>query len=343
MSRLIRPTTSGLYCEPGDFYIDPWQPVERAVLTHAHADHTYRGSQSYLVSHEGRLLFRARLGDESHIETIAYGEEREINGVRVSLHPAGHVLGSAQVRVEYRGEVWVASGDYKTVPDPTCTAFEPVRCHAFITEATFGLPIYLWPDPQTVFDEISEWWRLNRERGKASLVLAYALGKAQRILAGVDATIGPIFTHGAVEHLTDKYRESGIALPPTTYVGSVTKKSEFAGALIVAPPGAEGSTWTRRFGPYSSGFASGWMKIRGARRRRAGDRGFVLSDHADWAELQTAIAATGAEQIWVTHGSINPLVRWLQEQGYDARPLETKYLGDAADNEIDEAATATSA
>lgn len=343
MSRLIRPTTSGLYCEPGNFYIDPWQPVERAVLTHAHADHTYRGSQSYLASHEGRRLFRARLGDEAYIETMPYGETREINGVRVSLHPAGHVLGSAQVRVEHRGEVWVASGDYKTVPDPTCAPFEPVRCHAFITEATFGLPIYRWPDPAIVFEEMNQWWRLNRERGKASLVLAYALGKAQRVLAGVDPSIGSIFTHGAVEHLTEKYRASGVALPPTTYVGSVTKKSEFAGALIVAPPGAEGSTWTRRFGTYSSGFASGWMKIRGARRRRAADRGFVLSDHADWGELQTAIAATGAEQIWVTHGSINTLVRWLQEQGYDARPLETKYLGDAADNEIDEAVMAAPA
>jgi putative mRNA 3-end processing factor len=337
-STLIALTASGLYCEAGDFYIDPWRPVGRAVLTHAHSDHAYPGNESYLVSLAGERLFRARLGDEARIETAEYGEVRTIGGVRLSLHPAGHVLGSAQVRVEYRGEVWVVSGDYKTVPDPTCAPFEPVQCHSFITEATFGLPIYRWPASQEVFGAINQWWRQNRDRGKASLLLAYALGKSQRILAGVDPTIGPIFTHGAVERLNREYRLSGVALPPTTYAGSVEKKSQFSGSLIVAPPSALGVSWTRRFGAHSTGFASGWMRIRGARRRRAVDRGFVMSDHADWAELLAAVDATGAEQIWVTHGYAETLARRLSEQGRNARPLKTLYRGDDADAAVDESA-----
>lgn len=339
-TELITLTERGLYCEAGDFFIDPWQPVARAVVTHAHADHAYAGHQAYLVSRAGERLFRARLGDEAKIETVEYGETRSFNGVRVSLHPAGHVLGSAQVRVEWHGEVWVVSGDYKTVPDPTCAPFEPGRCHSLITEATFGLPIYRWPAPAQVANEINTWWRQNRERGKASLLLAYALGKAQRLLASVDASIGSIFTHGSVERLNEAYRQSGVALPPTTYAGAVTKKAEFAGALIVAPPSAWGTTWTRRFGPHSTAFASGWMRIRGTRRRKAVDQGFVLSDHADWAELQGAIEASEAEQVWVTHGYIAPLVRWLQEQGRDARSLKTLFRGEEAETAEEETADA---
>jgi putative mRNA 3-end processing factor len=333
---LIRPTESGLYCAAGDFYIDPWRPVARAVLTHAHSDHAYRGHGAYLVSLEGARIFRVRLGAEAKLATAAYGEARRINGVKVSLHPAGHVLGSAQVRVEYRGEVWVVSGDYKIAPDPTCTPFAPVRCHSFITEATFALPIYRWPSQAVVFEEINDWWRINRERGRACLITAYALGKAQRILAGVDESIGPIYTHGAIERLVQAYRESGVILPPTVYVGAAKKRSEFVGALIVAPPSAQGTGWTRRFGAHSTGFASGWMSIRGARRRRAVDRGFVLSDHADWTELLTAISATEAEQVWVTHGYIDEFVRWLRERGTDARPLYTHYRSDAAEIDVEE-------
>jgi putative mRNA 3-end processing factor len=326
---LIHLTSKGLYCEPGDFYIDPWKPIKRAVLTHAHADHTYRGNQSYLVPEEGKLLSRIRLGDEAQIETAKYGETVVMNGVKVSFHPAGHVLGSAQVRVEHKGEVWVASGDYKLMPDATCAPFEPLRCHAFITEATFGLPIYRWTPSEIVFEEVNDWWRKNREEGKASVLFAYALGKAERIMNGIDRTIGNIYTHGAVERLTEAYRESGVDLPPTTYVGSVENKKEFVGSLIVAPPSAAGSTWLRRFGKYSTGFASGWMMVRGARRRRAIDRGFVLSDHADWPELLSAISATHAETVYVTHGFSEELVRWLNESGTNAKPLKTEYHGEA--------------
>ncbi len=332
---LISLTSKGLYCRQGGFYVDPWLPVDKAVVTHAHADHAYRGSKNYLVAAEGERLAHIRLDPEATITGQKYGLTSEINGVKVSFHPAGHILGSAQVRIEYRGEVWVVSGDYKLTPDATCTAFEPVKCNFFITEATFGLPIYRWPPPTQVFGEIDEWWRRNRENGKASIIFAYSLGKAQRILNGIDRTIGPIFTHGAVERLTEAYREEGVDLPGTTYVGNVTNKKEFAGSLIVAPPSAQMSTWMRRFGPQSTGFASGWMMIRGARRQRAVDRGFVLSDHADWPELQTAIASAEADTILVTHGSSVELVRWLTEKGMNAVPLKTKFVRD--DEEIAEA------
>jgi putative mRNA 3-end processing factor len=331
---LVRLTAKGLYCETGDFYIDPWQPVKRALVTHAHADHTYRGNQFYLVPREGERLSRVRLGQDAKISTMSYGETQDIDGVKVSFHPAGHVLGSAQIRVEYKGEVWVISGDYKLMPDATCTPFEHVRCHHFITEATFGLPIYRWQPTEQIFEQINEWWLKNRERGKTSVLFAYALGKSQRILNGIDRTIGNIYTHGAVERLVQAYRESGIDLPDTKYVGSVEKKSDFIGSLIVATPSSAGSTWLRRFGNYSTGFASGWMMIRGKRRQKAVDRGFVLSDHADWSELQTTIRETGAETVHVTHGYIDELVRWLNEQGINAVPLKTKY-GDEEEGEID--------
>ena len=336
---LITLTPRGLYCERGDFYIDPWKPVDRAVVTHAHADHAYLGNQNYLVPKEGERLFRIRLGDEAVIETMPYGETRSINGVQLSFHPAGHILGSAQARIEFGGEVWVISGDYKLTPDPTCAPFEHLKCHHFITEATFGLPIYRWPRNEDVVDEINGWWRRNVARGKASVIFAYSLGKSQRILKQIDASIGSIFTHGAVERLTQAYRESGISLPPTTYVGSVTNRKEFIGSLIVAPPSAQQAVgWLRKFGSYSSAFASGWMMVRGARRQRAVDRGFVVSDHADWPELQTAIAATEAEMVYVTHGFAPEMVRWLREQGTNAVELKTHFMGDeGADVEPDEA------
>lgn len=326
---LIRTTSRGLYCEKGDFFIDPWKPVKTAVLTHAHADHTYQGNQQYLVPESGARLSRIRLGDEAAIKTAPYGETRLINGIRVSFHSAGHVLGSAQVRVEHEGEVWVVSGDYKLTPDATCAPFESITCDKFITEATFGLPIYRWSPTEIVFAEINDWWRQNREEGKASVLFAYALGKAQRIMSGIDAAIGPIFTHGAVERLTQAYRASGVAMPETIYAGSVNDKKQFPGSLIIAPPSAAGSTWLRRFGKQSTGFASGWMMVRGARRRRAVDRGFVLSDHADWPELNTAIRATRAETVYVTHGFSAELVRWLNETGMNAKPLKTEYHGES--------------
>lgn len=325
---LIKLTSSGLYCPPGRFYIDPWKPVGKAVISHAHADHAYRGSRAYLASEAGKELTRRRLGEESKIQTIPYGETVSMYGVEVSFHPAGHVLGSSQVRVEHKGEVWVFSGDYKLTPDPTCQPFEPVKCDTFITEATFGLPIYKWTPPDKLYEEVNAWWRRNRSEGKASVMFSYALGKSQRILAGIDSSIGEIFTHGAVEKLNDSYRRSGVDLPPTTYVGSVEDRKKFRGALIVAPPSAMSTPWLKRFGKYATGFASGWMMVRGTRRRRAVDRGFVMSDHADWDGLMSAIENSQAERIFVTHGFIDPLVRWLNENGKNAIPLRSEFVGD---------------
>jgi putative mRNA 3-end processing factor len=320
----------GLYCVPGQFYIDPWQPVQRAVITHAHGDHARAGHAHYLSSRAGVGVLRARLGDVS-IQALDYGERIVHNGVTVSLHPAGHVLGSSQVRMECGGQVWVASGDYKLEPDRTCTPFEPVRCDTFITESTFGLPIYRWQPEQEVVDDINAWWRANAEEGRCSIVFAYAFGKAQRILSGLDPDIGPIVCHGAVEALNRVYREGAVALPETKMVGEV-EKAALRRALVIAPPSADGSPWLKRFGDYSDAFASGWMLLRGARRRRGVDRGFVLSDHADWPGLMTAIRASEARQVIVTHGSIPVMVRWLRQNGLDAKGFATEY-GDEDENE----------
>jgi putative mRNA 3-end processing factor len=327
---LLTTTDYGFYCAAGDFYVDPWRPVPRAVVTHAHADHFVRGCGAYLVSAEGEYVFRARLGDDAPMETLPYGETRLINGVRVSLHPAGHILGSAQVRVEYGGEVWVVTGDYKTEPDRTCAPFEVVPCHHFITEATFGLPIYHWQPQKAVLEQINGWWRANADEGRASVLYCYALGKAQRVIAGVDASIGTILIHGAVTRLNDAYRASGITLPPTRNAKDANRES-IKRALVIAPVSARGTAWTRRFGDFSSGFASGWMRIRGARRQRAVDRGFVLSDHADWDGLNATIRGTGAERIGVTHGYTAVLARYLQEEGVDAYAIDTRYAGEGDD------------
>lgn len=325
MPELLEVRKAGFYCPAGDFYIDPWRPVERAVVTHCHSDHARWGCGSYLTSEEGEEVVRARVGEKAQIETLPYGRAIEINnGVRVSLHPAGHILGSAQVRLEYRGRVTVVAGDYKLDDDSTCTSFEPVECNCFVTETTFGLPIFRWPAQEEVFDAINEWWKGNQAEGEASLLFAYAAGKAQRILAGVDSNIGPILTHGAVEKMNESYREGGIELPTTRYAGKIEKEFDFSKSLILAPPSANGTPWMRRFGKVSTGFASGWMQIRGLRRRRSVDRGFVLSDHVDWPGLMTAIDQTGAEEVWATHGYTTQVVRYLEEQGLEARAVETR-------------------
>jgi putative mRNA 3-end processing factor len=331
LNPLLHVTEQGLYCPAGDFFVDPWLPVPRAIVTHAHSDHASPGCARYLTSVAGERVLRARIGRDATIDTLAYGERLDVNGIGISLHPAGHILGSAQVRVEHAGAVWVVSGDYKVEPDPTCAPFENVRCHVFVSESTFGLPIFRWPSERTVFEEIAAWWRTNQAEGCASLLCAYALGKAQRVLAGVDPSIGPIFTHGAVEAMSEAYRAGGIPLPPTTHVSNAPAKTDWSRALIVAPPSAKGTPWTRRFGSVSAAFVSGWMRIRGLRRRRTVDRGFVLSDHADWPGLLAAIRESGAERILLTHGYTAVLTRWLREQGLDADSLATRFQGEEDD------------
>lgn len=326
---LLVNTSSGLYCPTGGFYLDPWNPVSRAIITHAHADHLRPGSDHYLVSREGLGVFQSRMDDQAPVTALPYGETLEHNGVKITLFPAGHILGSAQVRLEYKGKIAVLSGDYKTFDsDTTCSPFEPVRCHLFITESTFGLPIYQWEPQQRIFDQINAWWRACRDQGQTAMLFAYSLGKTQRLLSGLDPAIGPIWLHGAGVRPTEAYRREGIRLPATQAVAESPAKHDFAGSIVIAPPSVDNSPWMNRFGEVSTGFASGWMRIRGARRRQSLDRGFVLSDHADWPGLHEAIASTGASTIWVTHGSVPTLVRHLVEKGYDARPIKTQFVGD---------------
>jgi putative mRNA 3-end processing factor len=332
---LIVQRPEGLYCPSGDFFIDPWRPVARAVITHAHADHARRGHGHYLAAAPAAGVLHARLGDVT-LQTLDYGQRIDHFGVRLSLHPAGHVLGSAQVRIEHGGRVWVVSGDYYVSgadddareTNRTCAPFEPVRCDCFITESTFGLPIYRWQPQREVFASIDAWWRANAAAGRASLLFGYSFGKAQRLLAGVDPEIGPLLVHGAVEPLNEAYRAAGVALPATRLAAEVNDKATLQRALVIAPPSVQGSAWLKRFGEYSDAFASGWMQLRGARRRQAVDRGFVLSDHADWPGLQRAIAATGAQRVIVTHGYEAVMVRWLEERGLRAGAFATEYGDD---------------
>ncbi|MDN3919170.1 ligase-associated DNA damage response exonuclease [Roseateles violae] len=332
---LVTRRPQGLFCEPGGFYIDPWLPVERALITHAHGDHCRPGHGAYLAQRDALGLMRARLGDEALLEGIAYGESRRIGEVTVSLHPAGHVLGSAQIRIEQRGEVWVVAGDYFVSgagdSNPTCAPFEPVRCEVFISESTFGLPIYRWAPQAEVLEEMRAWWAGCAAEGRHALLMGYSLGKAQRLLAGLatpDAP-GPVLVHPAVARLNAAYREAGVALPAAETVTPETKFKALRGALVIAPPAVQDSRWARALGPHSDAFASGWMRLRGARRRRSVDRGFVFSDHADWPGLLAAIAASGARRVIVTHGDEDALVRYLGERGLAAEALATEF-GDEA-------------
>jgi putative mRNA 3-end processing factor len=329
---VIAETSAGLYCEAGGFHIDPWLPVDRAVITHAHSDHARPGSAAYLCAESGRRVLQLRLPD-AHIETVRYGERRTVNGVTLSFHPSGHILGASQIRLEHRGDVWVASGDYKREADPTCEPFEVVPCHTFITEATFALPIYTWDPPASVIDDLLAWWRGNREAGRPSVLFCYALGKAQRILAGIaQRADAPVHLHGAMCALTDAYREAGIQLAPTERVTDQMRGKALAGALVLAPLSARGTPWMRRLPNASDAFASGLMRVRGVRRQRAFDRGFVLSDHADWRGLLDTIAATGAPRVLVTHGWSEALARYLREErGLDTGVLRTAYEGEAGE------------
>ena len=342
MNETLALTDAGLYCAAGDFYVDPWLPVPRALITHAHGDHAHPENLAYLAAAEGLPLLRARLGPDATIDTMPYGEVRRVGEVDVSFHPAGHILGSAQIRIVHAGRITVISGDYKIASDPTCTPFEPVRCDTFLTESTFGLPIYRWDDSLVTMRAIVAWWERNRVDKRSSVLFAYALGKAQRILMGVVEAAGdlpgPIYCHGAVERINAAYREAGVRLPATTAVAEAAPDTRWDEALIIAPPLAQGSAWMNRFEPYRTAFASGWMAIRGTRRRRNLDRGFVLSDHADWSALNQAIDASGAPDVWVTHGYRDELARWLTERGRSARGLETRFEGETGAGSLESAA-----
>lgn len=327
---MLTTTASGLYCAAGDFHIDPWRPVARAVITHAHSDHARVGSAAYLATRQSGPILRARLGREIALQEVGYGEVVTLGAARVSLHPAGHVVGSAQVRIEVGGRVCVVTGDYKIASDPTCAAFEPVVCDEFITESTFGLPIYRWPDAGEVFAQINAWWMKNAAMGRTSVIFAYSLGKAQRILEGVDKSIGPLGVHGAVARMNEACQAAGVVLPAAVVATGEGRKVVQGRGLVVAPPSVDATVWLRKLGGregVATAAASGWMAIRGNRRRQSVDRGFVLSDHADWDGLQWAIRASGAELVGVTHGSVEPMVRWLREQGREAYAIRTQFSG----------------
>jgi putative mRNA 3-end processing factor len=330
LTALVTSTDAGLYCERGDFYIDPWAPVGRALVTHGHGDHARQGNGAYLCAQPSLGILRRRLGPDAVIESVRYGQTLSIGGVRVSFHPAGHVLGSAQIRVESADEICVVSGDYKRVVDPTCAPYEIVTCDTFVTEATFALPVFRWHEPSKIAHEIYDWWMENRAGGRASVLFCYALGKAQRILAALRAFAAPpILLHGALAGFVALYREAGVELGPTRLVSESEGHQSFRGELILAPLSARGTIWMRRFGDHSSAFASGWMRIRGARRRRGYERGFVLSDHADWPALLQTIADTGARHVWITHGFTDVLARYLNDRGIAAGVWRTAFEGEA--------------
>lgn len=346
---------SGLYCPAGGFHIDPWRPARHAVITHAHTDHAHWGNHHYLCTENCAPILRARFGAHLSIQTVPYGRQMKLGDVTVSMHPAGHVLGSAQIRLEIsderpiiievdpadpdrertprRSRVCVVSGDYKTQPDPTAEPFEPVTCDTFITESTFGLPIYRWPAPEAVFEEINAWWRSNIELGRTSVIYAYALGKAQRLLRGVDASIGPVLLHGAIAKIIPAYEEAGVTLCPTQPALADAAARLKGRALVIAPPSAQNTPWLKKFSPYSDAVASGWSLVRGTRRWRSIDRAFVLSDHADWPALNHAIDATGARSVGVTHGTSAALSRWLRERGRDAFVVPTRFQGESGESD----------
>jgi len=323
--QLLSFTPSGIYCSAADVYIDPVKPVKKALLTHGHSDHARPGSSQYLCTHASRPIIQYRLGADAKIGSLEFGEQLNIRGVKFSFHPAGHIPGSAQVRVENMGEVWVVSGDYKTMPDGLSEPFEAVPCHTFITESTFGLPVFRWESQQKTMDEINVWWQKNALEGKVSLLAVYALGKAQRVLQNLDPGIGSIFTHGAIENVNEIFRQQGLALPPTIRYDDEKHRKQLPGSMVLATPSAINSNWSRFMRPASTAMVSGWMAMRGTRRRRAVDRGFALSDHADWTGLNDAIRATGAENILVNHGYTAIFAKWLRHQGFNALDAHSNY------------------
>lgn len=321
---LIAFTDKGLYCERGNFYIDPWQPVEKAVITHAHSDHARSGSQAYLCHRDTLPLLQLRLGPNNY-QAVEWNEKIYLNEVTVSLHPAGHIIGSSQIRVEHKGEVWVVSGDYKTEADGISGVFEPVPCNTFISESTFGLPIYNWKPQQEIFHDIQHWIRNNELANKTSVLIGYSLGKAQRLLKALEEVTGNIYVHGAIWNVHETLLQAGWKLPAVQRIIPDTPKEAFKGSVVMAPPSADGSPWMRRFGSHSVGICSGWMQVRGNQRRRNADAGFALSDHADWNGLLQAVKATGAEKVYITHGFQSVFSRYLNEIGIDAKEVKTEY------------------
>ena len=322
--KLLKFTKKGIYCIPGKFYLDPWYPVDYAIISHGHADHARWGNKHYLCHHDSKAILQHRIGKDISIESLGYNQSKTINNVKVSFHPAGHIIGSAQIRLEYKGYVIVFSGDYKTQPDFISVPYEPVKCHEFITESTFGLPIYHWKTEHQLREELHNWILQNQENNRTSVFIGYSLGKAQRIMKLVEG-VDQIFVHSAINHLNNAISSSGIELPETSLLLPTFDKKAVENKIVILPPSLLGSKMLKRIPNAATAICSGWMQIRGNRRWKGVDAGFVVSDHADWNGLLTAIKETEAEKVYVTHGSQATFSKYLNEIGIEAHELKTEY------------------
>lgn len=327
MLSLLRFTNKGIYCPRGDFYIDPWHPVNYAVITHGHGDHARWGNKNYLAHDASKPILQTRLGADISIDTMPYGETRMVRGVKLSLHPAGHIIGSSQIRLEHNGFVSVVSGDYKVADDGISTPFELVRCNEFVTESTFGLPIYNWLDQQQMFDNIKNWIHRNQANQRTSIFIAYSLGKAQRLMNGLEG-VAKIFVHSSIARLNKAMEEAGISLPQTHPWNTEISRSDVQGNIIILPPSLLGSNMIRKIPNGAIAICSGWMQVRGNRRWQSADAGFAVSDHADWGGLLQTVKATGAEKIFVTHGYTATFAKYLNEIGIAAEEVSTQYGND---------------
>ncbi|MDX2000983.1 MAG: ligase-associated DNA damage response exonuclease [Chitinophagales bacterium] len=328
MTQLLDFTSSGIYCPLADVYIDPWKPVDRAIITHAHADHARIGNRYYLAHHDTVPLLKYSLGQYINVQGLAYGEELIMNGVKISLHPSGHVVGAAQVRLEYKGEVWVVTGDFKLENDGISTAYEPIKCHVVVSDSTYGLPIFKWEAQQKVFNDINQWWLNNQREGKTSVLIGYALGKAQRLIHHLDKDIGPIYAHQTIKNVNKVLRNQGILIPSVNTL-EYSANIDYQGSIVLAPSIILHSSVIKKMEPYSTAFVSGWMSLRQLKRSRNIDKGFILSDHADWEQLKTAVSNSGAHRIFTTsNGYSSSFYRWLQENGYEVTEVANKYLGE---------------
>jgi len=330
---LITFTKKGIYCKQGDFYIDPWWPVDYAVTTHGHSDHVRYGNKYYLCHTLTAPIIKKRISEDLNIETLDYGKQIIRNGVAISFFPAGHIIGSAQVRLEYKGEICVISGDYKTEYDGISTPFEPIKCHSFVSESTFGLPIYKWQKQAVVFDDIKNWVNNNINQMKTSVLIAYSLGKAQRLIKNL-ATDLPIYVHNSIANLNEVIINSGINLPETIRITPETKKDDMQKGILIVPPVMRDSKWIKSLNQSATGICSGWMQVRAHRRWQSADAGFTLSDHADWPGLIEAVVATGAEKVYVTHGFTAAFSRFLNEKGIESAEVTT-YFGQEDDQEAE--------
>lgn len=336
--KIIRFTKKGLYCIPGKFYLDPWHPVDYAVISHAHADHARWGMKHYICQHHTKPILQHRISSDINVESLAYGETKYINGVTLSFHPAGHIIGSAQIRIEYKGFVVVFTGDYKTTPDGITIPYEPVKCHEFITESTFGLPIYKWLPEQQLQAQMHQWIAANKAQQKTSVFIGYSLGKSQRIMQLLDG-VDCIYVHSAIHNTNAAITKAGIKLPDTQPLTAAFDKKAIQGKLVILPPALLGSKMLKRIPNAATAICSGWMQIRGNRRWKAVDAGFPVSDHADWNGLLEAVKASEAEKVYVTHGSQAVFSKYLNSIGIASEEVITEYGTEALQTTEEETAS----